>query len=551
MKKKIFLTIVISFVVFLGVNKTNAMKIVPYLNSNYIMAVSDNQGTDRISSISIDENNIINSVEVFNDKTSEYEAILTPKGDSYVYPDQSIILSGDYLALEENIKDGEGRVDQFVDVFKLKDKEGESFRVKLPSMTLGHFSLYNNSLVTTEFVQGKRKIALFDVESSDKKTLFKDDNNDYLSPYLFKQEIIANVGNEMFLINKNSEEKESLGEFLGNQSEFLVMNDDYIAYQSFMDGKKIVVLYNRKNKERKVIKSFDEKNNLVNLELKNNYLTFSYREISDKNFLYLYNIENNFLQELETSNYFDKSIFASPTVTGSRFFWISNSDTENGVLHYADLDNLYNSDDYLELTKKFILREDVPERLRGQILLEVENKGQAWYVDPKENYIYFMGRPADALDIMREVGLGISNDDINKIPVSMAVVKNINDPDPARRDRCFISPSLDPDGDCLSTFFENLFGSDNQKFDTDGDGFNDYDEISNQYNPNGEGRLFFEVNNRLKGYVVLQVEENGEAWYIDKIKGERYFLGRPRNAFNTLRAVGLGISNNDFNSIIK
>lgn len=36
------------------------------------------------------------------------------------------------------------------------------------------------------------------------------------------------------------------------------------------------------------------------------------------------------------------------------------------------------------------------------------------------------------------------------------------------------------------------------------------------------------VVNQYKGKIVLQVEENGEAWYIAPFDGSRYFLGNPQ-----------------------
>ncbi|NTW21920.1 hypothetical protein HGA34_00050 [Candidatus Falkowbacteria bacterium] len=55
--------------------------------------------------------------------------------------------------------------------------------------------------------------------------------------------------------------------------------------------------------------------------------------------------------------------------------------------------------------------------LRGRILLQVESKGQAWYVLPENGKRAFLGHPTDAFNIMRELGLGITNANINKIPI--------------------------------------------------------------------------------------------------------------------------------------
>ncbi len=51
--------------------------------------------------------------------------------------------------------------------------------------------------------------------------------------------------------------------------------------------------------------------------------------------------------------------------------------------------------------------------LRGRILLQVQDKGQAWYVNPLDNKRYYLGRPDDAFNLMRELGLGATNADID------------------------------------------------------------------------------------------------------------------------------------------
>ncbi|OGF25989.1 hypothetical protein A2303_02615 [Candidatus Falkowbacteria bacterium RIFOXYB2_FULL_47_14] len=55
--------------------------------------------------------------------------------------------------------------------------------------------------------------------------------------------------------------------------------------------------------------------------------------------------------------------------------------------------------------------ETLAGRLKGRILLQVESKGQAWYIEPGTEKRAFLGRPADAFKIMRELGLGITEKD--------------------------------------------------------------------------------------------------------------------------------------------
>jgi len=63
----------------------------------------------------------------------------------------------------------------------------------------------------------------------------------------------------------------------------------------------------------------------------------------------------------------------------------------------------------------FVNAQNLSNKLSGQIALQVEDKGQAWYVDPVTEKRAFLGRPDDAFRVMREMGLGISNANLNKI----------------------------------------------------------------------------------------------------------------------------------------
>ena len=149
------------------------------------------------------------------------------------------------------------------------------------------------------------------------------------------------------------------------------------------------------------------------------------------------------------------------------------------------------------------------QRLQGKIILQVEDLGQAHYIDPSDFSIHSLGRPADAFQVMRNQGLGISNQDIAKI-----------------------QPSLD-----------YLSGKDA-----------DWDEIKQGYDTiekGGRSPLDEEFAKRLAGRILLQVEQNGEAWYVNPENNKRYFLGRPADAFEIMRNLGLGISGEDFGRLIQ
>lgn len=114
-------------------------------------------------------------------------------------------------------------------------------------------------------------------------------------------------------------------------------------------------------------------------------------------------------------------------------------------------------------------------RLDGRILLQVEDKGQAWYVNPQNSQRYYLGRPNDAFNLMRSLGLGVSNHDIAKFQTGA----------PAR----------------------------------------------------------------LAGRILLQVQDKGQAYYVNPLSLRLHYLGRPEDAFNLMRQLGLGISELDLAKI--
>jgi len=123
----------------------------------------------------------------------------------------------------------------------------------------------------------------------------------------------------------------------------------------------------------------------------------------------------------------------------------------------------------------FSSAEGLQTRLKGRILLQVESNGEAWYVNPDNENRYYLGRPADAFQIMRELGLGISNKDFNS--------------------------------------------------------FNGY------------------APSRLSGKILLKVEDSGKAYYVNPVDLKMYYLGRPADAFQIMRELGLGITNDDLDNI--
>ena len=172
--------------------------------------------------------------------------------------------------------------------------------------------------------------------------------------------------------------------------------------------------------------------------------------------------------------------------------------------------------------------QSLANRLAGRILLAVESQGDLWYASPLSLKRYELKTPDDLTLLIKEQGQGISKDNLAKIPISLK----------------FLS-GLDSDNDGLPDSLESAIGTNPNNSDTDGDGFSDKAEIAKGYNPNGLGKLPLDLNfiNKNKGKIFLDVQRNGEAWYLDPISGQRYFLGNPNDGFKILISLGLGINN--------
>lgn len=178
----------------------------------------------------------------------------------------------------------------------------------------------------------------------------------------------------------------------------------------------------------------------------------------------------------------------------------------------------------------------VSQKTKGKILLQVESKGEAWYVNPATGERNSLGKPSDALSVMKKVGVGITNADLQKIQLAD---KNL-------------ASDTDTDGDGLSDTIETALGTDKTLTDSDADGTDDKTEALSGYDPNSSSStslLDAAFAKKQAGKILLQVESKGEAWYVNPDDNKRYFLGRPADAFNVMRSLGLGISNNDLDNI--
>jgi hypothetical protein len=176
-------------------------------------------------------------------------------------------------------------------------------------------------------------------------------------------------------------------------------------------------------------------------------------------------------------------------------------------------------------------------RLQGYILLQVEDHGEAWYVDNTSRKRFYMKDGPVAYEMLRKFGLGITNANLEKIPIGLD----------ARLEE------TDSDNDGLPDKMEEALGSDAYDSDSDDDGFADGDEVRAGYSPISSNtakiRIDASLTNQLLGKIMLQVESRGEAWYLNPQDGKRYYMKDGASAYQLMRFLSLGITNQDLDQI--
>ncbi len=132
------------------------------------------------------------------------------------------------------------------------------------------------------------------------------------------------------------------------------------------------------------------------------------------------------------------------------------------------------------------------ERMKGRILLQVEDGGQAWYVNPVSGKRMYLPNGLAAYNLMRLNSLGIEDAELAKIPL------------------------VDSEQSMLSS--------------------------TSVCKTNALG-------NRLKGRILLQVQQSGKAWYIHPEKCRRIYLKDGDSAYKAMRLLSLGIKNVEISKI--
>jgi len=130
--------------------------------------------------------------------------------------------------------------------------------------------------------------------------------------------------------------------------------------------------------------------------------------------------------------------------------------------------------------------------LVGRILLQVQSHGEAWYLNPTNNYRYYMKDGPAAYSMMRSFGAGIADVDLAKIPSA---------------------DTTDAIKSASSVCATNALA------------------------------------NRMKGRILLQVQKHGEAWYVYPKNCRMIYMKDGNAAYQIMRYLGLGITNADLAKI--
>lgn len=86
---------------------------------------------------------------------------------------------------------------------------------------------------------------------------------------------------------------------------------------------------------------------------------------------------------------------------------------------------------------------NLANRLKGKILLQVQSKGEAWYINPKDNKRYYMKDGGAAYQIMRYLSLGITNSNLDLLTIG-TINTTTNNPAPVASPSPVVTPSPTP-----------------------------------------------------------------------------------------------------------
>ena len=70
------------------------------------------------------------------------------------------------------------------------------------------------------------------------------------------------------------------------------------------------------------------------------------------------------------------------------------------------------------LMTQYLFASTIFDNIAGKILLQTEDNGEAWYIDPDTHERYYIKNGIEAYNIMRKKGIGINNSNLASIPIA-------------------------------------------------------------------------------------------------------------------------------------
>ena len=196
------------------------------------------------------------------------------------------------------------------------------------------------------------------------------------------------------------------------------------------------------------------------------------------------------------------------------------------------------------------------KKLSGRLLLQVEQKGAIWYVDTV-NYQKYQVTWNNALLLFKKLALGISDADLAKIPVAgsgqvgdWSIRNRLKGKFLLQVEQKGAIWYVDMDGYRYSVTWNNLL----DLFKKLALGITDADlskiaegNLNSTSNKTGEilsDQIDRSIAARLKGKLLLQVEQGGAIWYVEPGSLQRYNVTWT-NALALFRKLSLGITDSD------
>lgn len=223
-----------------------------------------------------------------------------------------------------------------------------------------------------------------------------------------------------------------------------------------------------------------------------------------------------------------------------------------------DEDEVYNF--YLEYEDQFVNdyaatnpEEDIAESFSYFVLWDYVDSTDIWR--QKINFFYDFPELVSRRDVIRsyydlgaddapETSDETSTEDSTVSEYSLEDLENLTEEE---IEALFTEEELAALFEELFDALEDAFGDFGETYDTndlDGDGVLTPTTIETEEDVSTTGLI-----DRLAGQIMLMVDRDGEAWYIDPISRARYYLADGPTAYDFLRAFGLGITTADLSLI--